>query len=211
MSRSPFEYRRQELCDNLVLAYAHTSETARVNGLAWYPNARRIVRQWACADNLSVSVVACIVAALSPQIDWSRNLIAARALLDGQPPVGPIQSNILKAHRLLLSARERGRNYRAFDDMFRLFPYGPKVNSFARNLAGDDVFVTVDTHAIQAALNDVHSTVTLKWTSYRIFAECYALAAKHVNLPPATFQSVIWHYWKERYPVEAKKVIRRKW
>lgn len=205
-----FESRRTELRDNLVLAYTQSSETARSNGLAWYPEARRIVRTWAKADGISVSSVACIIAALSPQVSWETNIIAARALLDGLPVVGPFQASIRKANELYRRAREVKR-YNAFPDMLRLFPCGPKVNCFARNLAGDDVFVTVDTHAIQAALNDVLATVTLKWTPYKVFAECYAHAAHEVSLAPATFQAIVWHAWKERYPTSHKKIVRRQW
>lgn len=206
-----FESRRTELRDNLIRAYTSASPQARLDGLAWYPNARATVRQWAKSDGLSVSAVACIVAALSPQLDWARNLMSARALLDDVFPSGPLHANIRKANEILSIGREKGKRYQAFDDMLRLFPQGPKVNCFARNLAGSDTFVTVDGHAIQAALDDVMSTLTVKWTPYKIFAECYAQSAVDVGHSPAAFQAIVWHAWKEKYPTSAKKGLRRQW
>lgn len=198
--------------DNLLIGFARASDKAKANGLQWYPRARKMVRQWARADGLSVSSVACIIAALSPQVSWPTNVIAARSLLDDIYPTGPLRVNISKAQSILAAARyarDSKTRYDAHNDMLRLFPEGPKVNSFAYNLAGNDTFVTVDTHAIQAALNDARVTIGLRWLPYRVFAECYAQSAVDVGLSPATFQAIVWHYWKERYPAQTKKQIRR--
>src|SRR5206468_38808 len=91
------------------------------------------------------------------------------------------------------------------------FPFGPKVNSFARNLSGDDTVVTVDTHAMQAALNDVKSTYTLKWGPYNIFARCYVDAAKRIGRAPAEFQAILWFTWKRLHPPASKRAARQQW
>ncbi len=206
-----FESRRIELRDNLLAVYSTASPQARLDGLSWYSTARQTVREWSKRDGLSISTIACIIAALSPQLDWQRNLLCARQLLDGEYPRGPFTSCIRKANEILIIGRERGKRYIAFNDMLRLFPQGPKVNCFAHNLAGIDTVVTVDGHAIRAALNDIYSTLTVKWTPYRIFAECYAQAAYDAGMPAATFQAIVWCAWKEKYPTNVKKGLRRQW
>jgi len=95
--------------------------------------------------------------------------------------------------------------------MLEAFPGGPKVNNFAHNLAGDLSYVTVDTHAVQAALNDPLITLGLPWTPYRIFAECYAVAARKVDRQPAEFQAIVWYVWKRLYPRTWKIQNRTQW
>ena len=72
-------------------------------------------------------------------------------------------------------------------------------------------FVTVDTHAMQAALNDVKATYTLKWAPYAVFARCYVDAAKRLLRPPAEFQAIIWHTWKRMHPPASKRASRQQW
>lgn len=207
MRRCQFEPRRTELVENLLSIYADASPSARELGRAWYPKARTIVREWSESYLLPLNTVACVVAAISPQCDWQRNLIIADDVLADRAVSigGALHKNIDKARAILV---EQSGSLGA---MMKFFPSGPKVNCFAYNLAGSDALVTVDGHATQAALNDMRSRVTLKWTPYRIFAECYASAAVRVAVQPATFQAIIWHAWKERYPRVVKIRERSRW
>lgn len=207
MSKSPYETKRPELVSNLLHAYDGASLAARTDGAAWYPEARRIVAEWASHYALPVNTVASVVAAISPQCDWSRNLVIAddvlaeRAISTG----GALHRNIDKARQILQTRSG------ALADMMTLFPCGPKVNCFAWNLAGNDRIVTVDTHMGQAACADVTASPRLSWVVYRIFAECTVLAASEVGIVPATFQAIVWHAWKERYPRMAKHKARARW
>lgn len=214
MSKSPLEAHRASFVRNLLALYHNASTQARADGASWYPDARRIVNEWSATYELSRERVASVVAALSPQCEWSRNLIIADDILAERAVSvgGALHVNIGKARTL----RQAQRTYLAptddaFADMLLLFPCGPKVNCFARNLAGDDTIVTVDTHAIQAAFDDVRVTINPKWTPYRIIAECYAVAAREVAIPPATFQAIIWHAWKETHSRVSKIQDRKRW
>lgn len=207
MSKSPLEARRSLFVANLLAIYANASRKARTDGASWYPNARRIVREWSDTYSLPRACVASVVAAISPQCEWPRNLVIADDVLAerAQSVGGALHVNVSKARAI------RARGADSLDVMIELFPYGPKVNSFAHNLAGDDGVVTVDTHAIQAAFDDVRVTINPKWTPYRIIAECYAIAARKVGIPPATFQAIIWHAWKEKHTRVSKIRERARW
>jgi len=196
-----FESRRSEIVSNLLRLYSDTSDADKVLGSEWYTDARRIVREWSNTYQLSVSTVACVIAAISPQCVWERNLIIADDVLaDRVPSVGGIWTNIAKARRIRDDGATNTLDY---------FPQGPKVASFAANLAGDDDIVTVDSHAMQAALMNPIATTRLSWLPYTIFAECYAHAAKRSQLPPATFQAIIWCYWKRLHPPANKRAMAR--
>ncbi len=161
-------------------------------GVVWYPNARAIVRQWSREFSLPIAVVANVIAGLSPQCEWTRNLIAAENVLSGYPAGwGPLHGNVAKVQRLL---GERGTDIRVY------FPHGPKVYAFSRNLAGSNRVVTVDTHAVQACHLDACLRLTIRERTYPLFARGYVLAAHDVQMMPATFQAVIWHTWKRLYP-----------
>ncbi len=198
-----FTARIPELADNLVALYARSTPEDIASGVEWYPNARICVNVWAEQHKLSRATVACIVAALSPQNDWKTNLIQAGDVVAGIPPrIGGIRANITKAQRIYTDRAESTLPY---------FPCGPKVASFALNLAGSDTAVTVDTHAAQAALADVASTVWLKWQPYLCFVSAYEIAANYVSQPASTFQAIIWHTWKRLHPPKEKQRLRQQW
>lgn len=198
-----FTKRIPELADNLVKLYGSAEIVDKVLGQAWYPKARVIVAEWSETYDLSAATVACVIAALSPQNEWSRNLIQADDILaNRQVSIGGIRANIDKATRIYLDRAESTLAY---------FPQGPKVASFALNLAGNDTAVTVDTHAMQAAIGDVTANYRLPWAPYMCFASAYEIAANRVNRPAAEFQAIIWHTWKRMHPPQAKRNARRQW
>lgn len=207
-----FDAKRKAIIRNLLKAYAQADPTEVKQGIEWYPAAQAIVREWASHYRYSVDTVACVVAALSPQLEWSRNLIIADDVLAGRVPSvgGVLHSNLRKAERL------RELDYQTDAKtigvrMLDAFKGGPKVNNFASNLAGDMTAVTVDTHAAQAGLNDPLANIRLPWTPYRVFAECYAHAAGDVGRLPAEFQAIVWHVWKHLYPRVWKIQNRTQW
>lgn len=201
---SQFDRRVPEITRNLLKLYRKRSVVDDTLGRAWYPNAHQIVVDWADTYGYSIATVACVIAAISPQCDWTRNMIIADDLLAGRPPSigGAINVNVRKAERI--------RDDRAVSTL-EYFPQGPKVCAFACNLAGDYSIVTIDTHALQAGLDDVESNYRLKWQPYSAFALAYVAAATKVSVEPAVFQSIIWHIWKRLYPRVSKLLIRRQW
>lgn len=199
-----FDTRRNELINNLIGVYRIAEPSDIALGSQWYPLARSIVVEWSAHYRQDIRTVACAVAAISPQIDWERNLITADDVLaDRAVSVGgALRTNIAKARAIV---RDRATHIAPY------FKSAPKVASFAENLAGSDDYVTVDGHAIQAALNDVRSRVALKWNAYTTFAACYAVAAARTGHSPAEFQAIVWHTWKRLYPRVAKIQARTQW
>ena len=192
----------------LYRRYATKADIAQ--GAAWYPAARSIMTDWSTSYGVSVETAAAVTAALSPQCAWARNLIAADDMLARRAVsvAGPLQANIRKARQLLDDTREYPT---LADRMFAYFPYGPKVNSFACNLAGADSVVTIDTHAAQGALNDLHFDVIRGWKQYALFAQAYCDVARSFGLAPCSFQASVWLIWKRLHPAGKKRHARRQW
>ncbi len=204
MARCQFDSRQSELVRNITHVYQRAEPDDTVQGSRWYADAHRICHEWADEYGLSVETVACTVAALSPHLAWERNLVIAADILAERAPSigGALHRNIAKAQQIL---RERATQTVSY------MPYGPKVANFAENLAGNLEYVTVDTHCIQAALDDVMTRVALAWRPYTVFACAYAEVAKAQQLPPAILQAIVWHVWKRENPRVSKIQKRTHW
>jgi len=202
--RCQFLSRRDELVRNLGTVYAQTTTADIEDGRMWYPTARKIVTEWSTHYGIPQATVACVVAAVSPKCAWERNLVIADDILTDRAISigGALRANVVKARRILQDQATSTLGY---------FPYGPKVYNFALALQGSDGVVVVDTHGIQAALNNPKATVRLKWTSYHVFSEAYRQAASFAHRPSADFQAIVWHVWKRLYPRMAKYHLRKQW
>ncbi len=212
---SLFEGRRRELCRNLRKQWRLVTETDRTEGLAWYPVAQGIIRQWSEHYRYSIDTVAAVVAAISPQVEWTRNLIIADDVLAQRPPSigGVLHTNLRKAERLR-DTDFRSENLEAWNLTTRMqeqFKAGPKVLTFALNLSGDMDALTIDPHAFQCALADPLSRLTIRPIVYSIIADCYRTVADEIGVAPATFQAILWHSWKRQYPRVWKIQNRTQW
>ncbi len=203
---------RPAIVRTLLKVYAKAEPAEITAGVGWYPNANAIVREWAGHYRYTVDTTAGVVAALSPQLEWERNLIIADDVLAGRNPSigGVLHSNLRKAE-IIRDSDWKSSKATIGARMLEIFPGGPKVNNFACNLAGDLSYVTVDTHAAQAGLNDPLAVVRLAWTQYRIFAACYTRAAEKAGRTPAEFQAIVWCVWKRLYPRTWKIQNRTQW
>ena len=200
---SSYAARQSEFTRNLLTLCQQATDADIEQGLAWYPSVHRLICNWADTYRQPIQVVANVVAAISPQCFWERNLIIADDILAGRPPsIGALHSNVRKAEAIL-----RNREF----SVARYFPHGPKVQAFAANLAYDLLQVTVDTHGQQAALADVETRDSMHPVRYHIIADAYKHAAASYRLAPATFQAIIWHVWKRLYPRIDKLQRRRQW
>lgn len=199
-----FDKHHARMVRNLLRLYRSATPADLKAGLAWYDDARKIVTDWAETYQQSTITVACVVAAISPQCEWKRNLIIADDVLAGRPASvgGALHVNIRKARAILFDRAS---------DITRYFPTGPKVAAFALNLAGCYDWPTIDSHAAQAALNDPLLVLGLKPNAYECFARAYIAAARKVRLSPAVFQAIIWHVWKTKHPTQKKRVQRVQW
>lgn len=193
---------------NLKRLYRRATPEDIAGGIAWYPEARRIVAEWSTHYGYDASTVACVIAAISPQVSWERNLIIADDILAGRPPsIGAIRQNVAKAQRL----RDGAPISEVTARMAAVFPYGPKVTCFAANLAGDDNVVTVDTHAAQAAIGDPTLYPPLKWNRYAQIATAFVDASGATPHPPAAFQAILWLAWRRLFPAAHKRSIKRRY
>lgn len=183
---------------NLRKLYARATDGDKREGLTWYPSASAGCAAWAKTFDVDARTVACVIAAISPQCDWTSNLRIAFELLSGQTTVtgGALRANVLKARAVLTDRALSLDGY---------FKEGPKVRAFALNLQGNPWPITIDTHAVQALMNDSVYRKSFHPAAYAIFADCYRDVALALDVRPCDFQAIIWCAWKRRHTTSDKK------
>lgn len=190
----------------ILSVYAQAEQADLDDGRDWYPRAHDIVIEWADTFGRSIANVASVIAALSPQVEWSRNLVIADDVLHGNPP--SIGGYIRAFHVKACAIRDEH-----LSNTLTVFKQGCKVANFAANLAGNWITaITIDTHAAQIAAGSPSANLRVDtWTRYEPVYAAYRDAARRVGLPPAFLQAITWHTWKRLYPVTRKRAIRRQW
>lgn len=155
----------------------------KLAGEYWYADARKYVTDLAQIGGLTTRQVAGIVAALSPQTTWERNLAGAVAVVAakrgkrGMPRASLYDSNSRKAWKIA-SGRVQPEDVLG----------GPKVIPFYKNLTGDESEVTVDTWIWKGA----GMGKTLTAARHRAIVRAYRVVARRMRLTPAQVQAIDW-------------------
>jgi hypothetical protein len=179
----------QKNVDNITSRFKSATKEQRQEGVDWYKKANDIAFELGKGD---VKKGAGILSALSPAMEWNRNIRAARELVNtGETTHQYYTSTVVKAKRILEG-----------EDPDTLFneKTGAKTLNFYHNIANpDDPHpVTIDRHAHDIAVGEKGSmTKTLSGhlagPRYRHFSEAYRNAAHELGIPIANqVQAVTW-------------------
>ena len=171
----------------------NSSSVELVNAAKWYEIAHKWCMDVASAYGLTVSQVAGITAAMSPQISWEKNklqtILLIQKMRNGEELTGfmAYKVNVEKSRRIYM-----GEN--ALDVLG-----GQKVRSFYGNLMLDDSTVTIDRHALHIALHgtgneDKSGAITPTPKLYDIAQDAYVDAARILGILPYSLQSITWTY-----------------
>lgn len=173
--------------DALALAqlYDSTDDATRDRGRAWYAIAQREAELLALDYSVELSTAAGAIAALSPRMEWSKNLDAAatilRAATNGArsaPRVG-----------LGLSTRRAWSIAKGADPLSILG--GRKVRAFYRAIVGDRDALTLDVWAARAARGSSAQQPTTDRDHAALDAS-YRVAAASAGEYPRDFQAILW-------------------
>jgi len=177
---------------NILRTFHLATAEEMTSGLTWYrdgletaarlvADARKrgeVVHKRAITRN----ALAGILAALSPQKSWSRNLGLLLDLLAGRP-VGQFATQVAKARAIL--------GGRAPLDVL----VGPKERAFYLGFTDPNTeAVTIDGHAYSVWQGQRIMTTRVKITAalFRLAAADYATAADQVGLRPHQIQAITW-------------------
>lgn len=165
------------LVTRFVRAWRAATRSERAQGRAWYPEARRTVRQLADASGSSQAVAAGVVAALSPRLMWVVNVRAAGVVLQGGIPAGVFKTSLYKAQRIA------SRAARPLDVL-----RGPKVRAFYRAIMGDTRAAVVDVWVLRVA----GWARSLTERAYAQVAGALEVAAAKLRVSVTDLQATAW-------------------
>lgn len=198
---------------NVLDVYASATSEQRSEGLAWYSAAHTFALGLAERYGLSLVQAAGIIAVLSPQVSWDRNMVAADEICRTGDAVAVLGASKAKALRILAGedpaevmgcpACKRGARKHVCS--------GKKVRSFFACIVDPDnpFSVCVDRHAFDIANGRVGGAALRKVLDrvgmYEQVADTYRHAARAADVSPASMQAITWVAWRaiterERFP-----------
>jgi hypothetical protein len=182
------------LLDNISAVYEDASEEEVQNGKQWYHVAHRFAAGLARLHDGDTGRAAGVIAALSPQVSWERNMSMATSVYREQPVIGQTGINIEKAKRI----------YEGEDPLEVLG--GKKTRAFYTNISFPDNsgVVTIDRHAVAIALgerdiNREHSNLLRRKGNYEELERAYKTAGFRYFLKGSEIQAVTWLVWRDRH------------
>ena len=195
----------EKMIHNITSVYRDADETQHAEGLLWYSDAQKAAHNIAVKYDIAVYIAAAVIAALSPNNKWSRNIVNADALIgafirgDGLLSVKVSTYNKMKQKAWdILAARPD------YDGAKRMLK-GQKITSFFCDIMGE-FNVTIDGHARNIAygervgLTDDRTNIGVR--EYRALQAAYEEAARRVGLMPYQLQAITWRVWRDRHGIK---------
>jgi len=170
----------------------HTLQTATpeqvADGLAWYETANTFSRGLADRYGLTIRQAAGIVAALSPQCSWPKNMEFADMFC--RTGRAPTLHNSTRIARMIADG---------VDPVDAL--HGPKTRAFFGNIVdptGPDV--TIDRHAVDLAVGqrrgDGYRPEIRMVAGYNALAAAYRAVAAQLGMTASALQATTWLTWR---------------
>ena len=159
-------------------------------GADWYADAHSFALELAGDHGLVVEQAAGIIAALSPQVSWSQNVVMARELCTTGFTRG-LGMSVSRAMRILDGEHP--------DDVLG----GLKTRSFYANIVsgGTDRGVTVDRHAICAVRGERNGAPAVTPAQYIAATRVFQRAADILGLTPPVCQAIAWVAWRDQHGI----------
>lgn len=194
----------EKMIYNICSVYNEADKTQHAEGLLWYSDAQKAAHDIAARHGVAVYIAVAVIAALSPNNKWSRNVTNADALIgafirgDGVDSVKVSTYHKMKAKAWdILAARP---DYDGAKKMLK----GQKITSFFMDIMGE-FNVTIDGHARNIAygervgLTDDRTNIGVR--EYRALQAAYEEAARRLGLMPYQLQAITWRVWRDRHGI----------
>ena len=195
----------EKMIYNITSVYRDADKLQHAEGLLWYSDALKSANLMAIKHGVPVYIAVAVIAALSPNNKWSRNIINADALIgafirgDGIDSVKVSTYHKMKAKAWdILAARP---DYDTAKAMLK----GQKITSFFCDIMGE-FNVTIDGHARNIAygervgLTDDRTNIGVR--EYRALQAAYEEAAQRLGLMPYQLQAITWRVWRDRHGIK---------
>ena len=195
---------------NILKVYRRATTEDVANGVEWYDRAKRYAETISKQTGVNIHTVIGVMAALSPNNKWERNVVNARDLIagflngDGIDDIKVSTYNAMK--NKAWSILEQMPDHEGVIDILN----GQKIVSFYRNIMGDDT-CTVDGHAKNIYYGERHGLTDDKTNvgkkEYKTISDAYVKAGKRVrvngrSLKAFEIQAITWVVWRRVHNIK---------
>jgi len=183
---------RGEMTGRILATYSAATEEQMLDGKSWYPTANHLANR---LDPESPWKAAGVISALSPQMDWERNMFLAERTYAEGIAYGCLGASCRKANEIYNGTGEPTEVQSVLG--------GQKTRAFAISIMVPDhaTNVVIDRHAVSIALgrpSDDADVATLnRKGGYEYYADAYRAAAEIAGVSPNVVQAVTWTVWRE--------------
>jgi len=175
-----------DMVANIIAIFQSANHTDVYEGTHWYDSAREYASYLASRHGVSVDVAACVIAAHSKNARWNENMRRAELQLAGTPT--GFKSAIVMSNAAIDYGTSNLDPFQAI--------IGPKINPFARNVAGQLEYVATDRWAQRAAFNTLIDKDMARWIKRDGVRDdmirAYQYVAKGAGVAPAVMQAIVW-------------------
>lgn len=190
--------------ENIVAIFKLSTPQEIANGVKWYADAQAEALTIAKDFELPLHVVVGVMAALSPNNKWERNVTNTRDLVGAYMNGEDIDSvKVSTYHTMKRKAWTILEAMPSHEDVLMILN-GQKIQSFYSNIMGEDT-CTVDGHAYNIAhgvrLGLTSGQITIGKKLYRELQQAYVEAGAMVRvngrkLKAFEIQAITWVTWK---------------
>lgn len=177
------------MTENILNTYRAAPPKFHASGMDWYANVHAIA-----VDLGDAKMGAGVIAALSPNNKWDRNLTLAKLAMGERVIFGGTFGNSVRNANLImagedpemiLGSKKGFKTLNFFRNIFEPFKNGP---------------VTVDRHAYDIAVNKRHGSdyrpIGTSLKAYESYAQAYRDVAQEVGVLPQQVQAVTWEWYR---------------
>lgn len=185
---------------NILKVYRLATTEDILSGVEWYDRARRAGQTIADKTKLPVNTVIGVMAALSPNNRWERNVRDTETMCLVWQDGGDMTDfkvstyNAMKAKAWSILSDNLTENECILSRL-----NGQKIRSFYSNIIGLEE-VTIDGHALNIARGKREGLTADKTNigrvMYRELQSAYVRAAKRAGVKPHEMQAITWTVWK---------------
>lgn len=184
---------------NLRTWYHRSSLQERIDGVNWYSDAQEWSQQLTREFNVTPSVAAAVISALSPNNRWERNKLDAAVVLAAAESNTPIDSV-----RVCTYNANKAKAFDIATGKVSIEKTAPKTFAFAKNVGDlDGNHVTIDKWHLRAchttSLNYTKAPEVCTKKQYLLIEQETLKVAKEFNLKGYEFQAIIWVTIRNRW------------
>ena len=190
--------------ENILAVYKMATPEEKRDGIVWYVEAFADCKRIALDLSVATHIVVGVVAALSPNNKWERNITNAKDLIEGYLNGEHIESIKVSTYHAMKNKAWSILDKMPDEDGVSLILNGQKITSFYRNIMGHDT-CTVDGHAKNIYYGVRHGLTENKTNvgkrEYFEISKAYVEAGKKVrvngrSLKAFEIQAITWVVWR---------------